>query len=247
MIRARLQALVFEQPQSIQRFHFFLRARRFNVCNLDPSKFAVATGARPKNLPELKPDGKVVITSREAMVLPNPPKHLLVVGAGAIGIEFAYFYAVLGSKVTVVEFQESILPLNDREVAGLLAKSLQKRGIAIHTGSRLDNIAISDKGVTAKIVGAKDGKEVGAVEADAISVADAGHKNFTDAGNRRARMGGVVCGKRIGWRDDEVFVSIRRVIVSPGNIDAQEFSTDIAGVLGWTAGRGNAAIVGVAE
>lgn len=126
----------------------------------------IATGARPKSLPDLKPDGKVVITSREAMSLPQQPKHLLVVGAGAIGIEFAYFYSVLGTKVTIVEFQDNILPLNDREIAGLLAKSLQKRGIRIYTSSKLDKIAISASGIKAKIVGAKDGKEIESIEAD---------------------------------------------------------------------------------
>ncbi|HLX61375.1 MAG TPA: dihydrolipoyl dehydrogenase [Planctomycetota bacterium] len=122
------------------------------VKKLSAKNIVIATGARPKNLPDLKPDGKIVITSREAMILPQVPKHLLVVGAGAIGIEFAYFYSVLGAKVTVVEFQDSILPLNDREVAGLLAKSLQKRGITIHTGSKLDKISINANGVSAQIV-----------------------------------------------------------------------------------------------
>ncbi len=126
----------------------------------------IATGARPKNLLELKPDGKVVITSKEAMVLPAVPKHLLVVGAGAIGMEFAYFYSVLGAKVTVIEYQDTILPINDREISGLLAKSLAKRGIAIHTSSKLDKIAVSATGIKAVIVGAKDGKEVAPIEAD---------------------------------------------------------------------------------
>ncbi len=73
---------------------------------------------------------------------------------------------MLGAKVTIVEFQDSILPINDREIAGLLAKSLQKRGIAIHTSSKLDKIAIGANGLTAKIVGAQDGKEVASVDAD---------------------------------------------------------------------------------
>ena len=126
----------------------------------------LATGARPKFLPDLKPDGKVVITSREAMILPNLPKHLLIVGAGAIGIEFAYFYSTLGARVTVVEYLDSILPQNDRELALLLSKSLTKRGVDIHTGSKLDKIAISATGISAKIISNKDGKEAASVEAD---------------------------------------------------------------------------------
>ncbi|MEI6233912.1 MAG: dihydrolipoyl dehydrogenase [Planctomycetota bacterium] len=136
------------------------------VKKISAKNIVVTTGARPKNLPELKPDGKVVITSREAMVLQSVPKHLLVVGAGAIGIEFAYFYAVLGAKVTIVEFQDTILPVNDRELSGLLAKSLQKRGIVINTSCKLDKIEITATGIKANIIGAKDGKVVGPVEAD---------------------------------------------------------------------------------
>jgi dihydrolipoamide dehydrogenase len=126
----------------------------------------LATGARAKFLPELKPNGKVVITSREALVLSQPPKHLLVIGAGAIGIEFAYFYSAFGGKVTLVEYAESILPTSDRELSGLLAKSLSKRGIEIHTSAKLDKIQISATGITAKIVEVKNGKEIKAIAAD---------------------------------------------------------------------------------
>lgn len=125
------------------------------VQKITAKTIVVATGARPKFLPELKPDGKTVITSHEAMILPKPPKSLLIVGAGAIGIEFAYFYSVFGTKVTVVEFQDTILPLNDRELSVLLTKSLVKRGIAIHTASKLDKISLSPKGIKAEIVAAK--------------------------------------------------------------------------------------------
>lgn len=141
-------------------------ATKDGVKKIQAKNIVIATGARPKFLPDLKPDGKVVITSREAMVLQKQPKHLLVVGAGAIGIEFAYFYSALGSKVTVVEYLDSILPSSDREISGLLAKSLTKRGIEIFTNSKLDKVSISGSGLKAKIVGAKDGKEVKAVEAD---------------------------------------------------------------------------------
>ena len=136
------------------------------VKKISAKNIVIASGARPKFLPELKPDGKIVITSREAMVLPAQPKRLLVVGAGAIGIEFAYFYSVLGTQVTVIEYQDNILPINDRELAGVLAKSLQKRGIKIHTGCKLDKIEVSASGIKARIVSAKDGKEISTVEAD---------------------------------------------------------------------------------
>lgn len=127
-------------------------ATKDGVQKLTAKTIVLATGARPKNLPDLKPDGKTVITSKEAMVLPKAPKSLLIVGAGAIGIEFAYFYAVMGTKVTVVEFQDTILPLNDRELSAMLTKSLSKRGITIATGSKLDKISVSAAGVKATII-----------------------------------------------------------------------------------------------
>jgi dihydrolipoamide dehydrogenase len=141
-------------------------ATKDGVKKLTAKNIVIATGARAKFLPDLKPDGKVVITSREAMVLPKVPKHLLIVGAGAIGIEFAYFYSAFGGKVTVVEYADSILPINDRELTALLTKSLAKRGIEIFTSSKLDKITISSSGLKAKIVGAKDGKEAKAIDAD---------------------------------------------------------------------------------
>ncbi|HYG77859.1 MAG TPA: dihydrolipoyl dehydrogenase [Planctomycetota bacterium] len=156
------------------------------VKKITAKNIVIATGARPKFLPDLKPDGKVVITSREAMVLPKMPKHLLVVGAGAIGIEFAYFYATMGAQVTVVEYADSILPSNDREIAGLLAKSLTKRGIEIFTASKLDKVAVSATGVKAKIVGAKDGKEVKAIEADVCLSAVGMTGNIEELGLEKA-------------------------------------------------------------
>jgi len=146
----------------------------------------IASGARPKFLPELKPDGKVVITSREAMVLPKAPKHLLIVGGGPIGLEFAYFYSVIGSKVTVVEFQESILPVGDREIAGILSKSLSKRGIDIQTGAKLDKISVSGGSLKAKIVSAKDGKEIKDIEADVCLSAIGMTGNIEELGLEKA-------------------------------------------------------------
>jgi dihydrolipoamide dehydrogenase len=152
------------------------------VKKIQAKHIVLATGARSKFLPELKPDGKVVITSREALVLQQPPKHLLVVGAGPIGIEFAYFYSAFGCKVSVVEFQDAILPNNDREMGALLAKSLAKRGIEFFTGAKLANIKTSDASITASIVGAKDGREIKAVEADVCLSAVGMTGNIEDIG-----------------------------------------------------------------
>lgn len=93
----------------------------------------VATGASPKSFPNIPVDKKNIITSTEAMNLSEQPKELVVIGAGAIGIEFAYFYSVLGTKVTVIEMLDHILPVEDAEVAQTLEKNFKKRGIEIYT------------------------------------------------------------------------------------------------------------------
>ncbi len=96
----------------------------------------LAVGAKPKTIPGLSPDGKDILTYFEAMNLPSQPKSLLVVGAGAIGIEFAYFYNAIGTEVTVLEALPQILPIEDSEVAEQLKRELSKQGIRIHVGAR---------------------------------------------------------------------------------------------------------------
>ena len=117
----------------------------------------VATGARARDLPFAPADGKRVWTYRHAMVPPEMPKKLLVIGSGAIGIEFASFYNDMGCDVTVVEMLDRIVPVEDKDVSAFLEKSLTKQGIAIRTGVGVEDIKASDKGITAKIKG-KDGK-----------------------------------------------------------------------------------------
>lgn len=103
----------------------------------------LATGGRSRELPNLKQDGKKVIGYRQAMVLPKQPKSLVVVGSGAIGIEFAYFYNAIGTKVTVVEFLDNIVPLEDEEVSKQLARILKKQGLDIMTGSNVESVDTS--------------------------------------------------------------------------------------------------------
>jgi dihydrolipoamide dehydrogenase len=100
----------------------------------------LATGGRSRELPNLKQDGKKVIGYRQAMVLPKQPKSMVVVGSGAIGIEFAYFYNAIGTKVTVVEFLDNIVPLEDEEISKQLARILKKQGINIMTGSTVESV-----------------------------------------------------------------------------------------------------------
>lgn len=100
----------------------------------------IATGGRSRELPNIKQDGAKVIGYRQAMVLPKQPKSMIVVGSGAIGIEFAYFYNALGTQVTVVEFMDNIVPLEDEEVSKTLLRSLKKQGLNIMTGSTVESV-----------------------------------------------------------------------------------------------------------
>ena len=117
----------------------------------------IATGARARELPFAKSDGKRIWTYRHAMTPPEMPSELLVIGSGAIGIEFASFYADLGAKVTVVEMLDRIVPVEDAEVSDALAKSLTKQRMTIHTRSAVESLKADGKGVTAKIK-TSDGK-----------------------------------------------------------------------------------------
>jgi dihydrolipoamide dehydrogenase len=111
----------------------------------------VATGGRSRELPNLKIDGKKIIGYREAMVLPEQPKKLLVVGSGAIGVEFAYFYNTLGTEVTIVEFLPNVVPVEDIEVSKALEKSFKKAGMTIHTSSEVTKVDTSGKGCVATV------------------------------------------------------------------------------------------------
>jgi dihydrolipoamide dehydrogenase len=100
----------------------------------------IATGARSRQLPNLPQDGKKIIGYREAMSLPKQPKTMVVVGSGAIGVEFAYFYATMGTKVTIVEFMPNIVPVEDEEVSKQLEKSFKKVGIEIMTEASVESV-----------------------------------------------------------------------------------------------------------
>jgi dihydrolipoamide dehydrogenase len=109
----------------------------------------LATGARSRELPALKQDGKKIIGYREAMVLPKQPKTMVVVGSGAIGSEFAYFYNSIGTKVTLVEFLPAIVPVEDEEVSKQLERSFKKQGITVMTSSEVT--AVDTTGETCKV------------------------------------------------------------------------------------------------
>ena len=111
----------------------------------------IATGGRSRELPSMKIDGKKIIGYREAMILESVPKKLLVVGSGAIGVEFAYFYRAIGSEVTIVEFLPRIVPVEDEEVSKTLDKSFKKMGMTIHTNSEVTKVDTSGKGCVATV------------------------------------------------------------------------------------------------
>jgi len=111
----------------------------------------IATGARAKQLPGLEPDGRLIWTYKEAMVPDRFPRSLLVVGSGAIGIEFASFYRTLGAQVTVIELLDRILPAEDEEISRLAQKYFAKQGIAIRTGTTVDRLVTGDDDVAVTI------------------------------------------------------------------------------------------------
>jgi dihydrolipoamide dehydrogenase len=113
--------------------------------NVSADHIIIATGARSRHLPSLPQDGKDVIGYREAMTLKTQPKRLVVVGSGAIGAEFAYFYNAIGTEVTVVEFQDRILPVEDIDVSKQLEKSFKKSGIKVMTSSEVLGVEKTSK------------------------------------------------------------------------------------------------------
>lgn len=131
------------------------------------SKILVATGVTTRELPGLPFNGRTVIGSRQALILDPQPKSMIIIGAGAIGIEFAYFYNAFGTKVTVVEMMPNILPVEDTEVSVALEKSLTKLGIKILTGAKTTKTEATEAGVKITV----EGKESQTLEADVCLVA----------------------------------------------------------------------------
>ena len=119
----------------------------------------LATGARSRELPNVKIDGKKIIGYREAMVLPEQPKSMVVMGSGAIGVEFAYFYHTMGTKVTIVEYMPNILPVEDEEISKAMERIYKKNGISIMTSSSVESVDTTGTGCKVTVKTAK-GTEV---------------------------------------------------------------------------------------
>lgn len=123
-----------------------------SIDSVTADNIIIATGARPKDIPSIPVDHKMIITSTEAMNLSEQPKELIVIGAGAIGVEFAYFYSVLGTKVTLIEMMDSILPVEDKEVSFTLEKSFKKRGIDILTNASIQKVEIKSSKIKVSVL-----------------------------------------------------------------------------------------------
>ncbi len=135
------------------------------VTDYDADHIIIATGANSRELPNLPQDGVKVIGYRKAMTLEKQPKSMIVVGSGAIGVEFAHFYNAMGTDVTIVEFLPNIVPLEDEDISKQMERSMKKAGVTIMTNSSVERIDTSGKGVKAFVKTAK-GEEI--LEADIL-------------------------------------------------------------------------------
>ena len=149
------------------------------------SKVMIATGGRARSLPGLTPDGERIITSREAMTLAERPERMLIIGAGAIGVEFAYFYSSFGTKVTLIEMLPHLLPIEDEEISKELERSFTKRGIAWRTSTKVASLTRDGKIVRATLSGPKGEEKI---EADVALVAIGVQGNVEGVGLEEARV-----------------------------------------------------------
>jgi len=118
---------------------------------INAKNIIIATGARTRSIPGVVIDGKRVISSREAMIIPQIPKSVIVIGAGAIGIEFAYIFNSFGAQVSIVEMLPQILPIEDEEIAKELTRAFRKKQIGIHTGAKVESVQVNDDSVAVVI------------------------------------------------------------------------------------------------
>lgn len=142
-----------------------IKAGDGSVKTLEAKNIIIATGARSRQLPSMPIDGKKIIGYREAMNLPEMPKSMIVVGSGAIGVEFAYFYNSMGTKVTIVEFMPRVVPVEDEDISKELEKNFKKKGIEILLNSEVTKVDTSGNGVKATI---KSANGESTLEADVL-------------------------------------------------------------------------------
>jgi dihydrolipoamide dehydrogenase len=171
----------------------------------------LATGARARSLPGIELDGERIIAYREALVLPRRPESMIIVGAGAIGVEFASFYNALDTKVTVVEFLPRLVPNEDKDISTELARAFKKRGIAVHTGAKLSRADVTDGKdgrVKALIEPAQGGGALSELTADVLLMAVGITGNVENLGLEEV---GVVTQRGFIQVDDEFRTGVKNV------------------------------------
>ena len=236
---------------------------------LEAGHIIVATGARARELPFAKADGERIWTYRHAMVPPAMPRKLLVIGSGAIGVEFASFYNDMGAEVAIVEMLDRILPVEDVEVSEFMAKALAKQKIGIRTGVGVEKLEVGADGVKATITG-KDGKSVvedyshvvvaiGIVPntenigLEAIGVTTERGNVVTDPMGRTNVDGIWAIGDITGapWlahkASHEGVIAAEAIAASLGNTDVHPHAMDKANIPGCTYSRPQVASVGYTE
>ena len=149
------------------------------ITNVKSKHFIVATGGRPKNVPGVTFDGKQIISSKEAMILKKPPKDMVIIGGGAIGSEFAYFYNSCGTKITMIEMMDRILPMEDKDISKELRKQFIDSGIAINTNTIVEKV---EKLKTKVKVHVKNGSKKTIIESSVVLVAIGLTGNIEDIG-----------------------------------------------------------------
>jgi dihydrolipoamide dehydrogenase len=154
---------------------------------LEATDVIVATGSRVKSLPGLEPDGERIVTSDDVLRMNALPKDIIIVGAGAVGVEFASMYHDIGVKVTLLEYLPALVPLEDREVSQVLERSFTRRGITVMTGARFDPAAVSVDGEGVCVMAGPEGKEPQEIRAEMLLVATGRAANIEDIGLETTR------------------------------------------------------------
>src|SRR5256885_1801012 len=149
---------------------------------LQATDVILATGSRVKSLPGLEPDGKRIVTSDDVLKMTTLPKDIVIVGAGAVGVEFASFFHDVGVKVTLLEYLPAIVPLEDRDVSQALERSFSRRGITVTTNARFDpkNVSVEKDGICLMV--GPEGKEPQELRAEMLLVAAGRAANVEDIG-----------------------------------------------------------------
>jgi dihydrolipoamide dehydrogenase len=172
---------------------------------IEAKNIILSTGGRPRSVPGIEIDGDKIIEYRKAMSLDKQPKSMVIIGAGAIGVEFAYFYNQLGTEITIIEMLDSILPIEDKEITDLLSKTFKKNKVNLHTSAKVDSIKKTKTGID--VVFTKDGKSE-TISAEKALIAIGIQGNVEDIGL-----------ESVGVKIDKGFISVD-----------QWYQTNVAGV-----------------